>query len=147
MKRFLLMIIALFAFTATAFAYKVGDIIVVNGELGIVITVTSDGQHGKVLSIEEGGGVWDQARDWCTQLVTGWRMPTTAELLIVARKRVVINSSLVSNGFGDMSNGTYWSLDICKYDSSARYVVDVRSGESYPKWTDAPYSVRAVCAF
>ena len=47
MKRLLLTCAALIMFTATAFAYKVGDIIMVGGEMGVVFVVTTDGQHGK----------------------------------------------------------------------------------------------------
>ena len=87
MKRLLLTCAALIIFTATAFAYKVGDIIMVGGEMGVVFAVTTDGQHGKAMSISQTTCSWERAKTWCAQYGRGWRLPKIDELKIIHNKK------------------------------------------------------------
>ena len=140
MKRFLLTCVALLAFTTTAFAYKVGDIIVVGGEMGIVYAVTSDGQHGKVVSVTQGEGNWEAAKQWCAQYGRGWRMPSKDELLVIHRKGDVLNPILRANGYTTLS-GWCWSSSDCAW------IVHLTNGYTYlDDKIDTNY-VRAVSAF
>lgn len=145
MKRLLLVVIAIFAFTATAFAYKVGDIIVVNGELGIVITVTSDGQHGKAMSVSQTRGAWGQAKTWCAQYGRGWRLPKKDELKIIYSKKEALNSALTANGYEVL--GTWcWSSE--EYYSNCAWLVTMTNGDTnFDFKRNFNHYVRAVSAF
>ena len=145
MKRFLLTCVALLAFTTTAFAYKVGDIIMVGGEMGIVYTVTSDGQHGKVMSVTRGGACsWEAAKQWCAQYGRGWRLPSKDELLVIYRKRDVLNPILNANGYTTLCARCWSSTE---YDSDRAWSVYMDDGytNNYDKNTRS--YVRAVSAF
>ena len=144
MKRFLLTCVALLAFTTTAFAYKVGDIIMVDGAMGIVYAVTSDGQHGKAVSVMEGHGTWEAAKQWCAQYGRDWRLPSKDELLVIYRKKGVLNPILRANGYTQLSD---WCWSSTEYDTKRAWYVYINHGYTS---IDLKYSrnyVRAVSAF
>lgn len=145
MKRLLLTCAALIIFTATAFAYKVGDIIMVGGEMGVVFAVTTDGQHGKVMSVSQTKCSWEQAKAWCAQYGRGWRLPKIDELKVIYNKKEALNSALSANGYEVVSGG-YWSSE--EYGSDYAWGVGMRIGS--PDHVDKnsyTFSVRAVSAF
>jgi hypothetical protein len=149
MKRFLLTCVALLAFTTTAFAYKVGDIIMVGGEMGIVYAVTSDGQHGKVMSVTRGEGSWEAAKQWCAQYGRGWRMPSKDELLVIYRKSDVLNPILRANGYTKLDNWCWSSTEsnsdcAWRVHMSGGYTVDTNKSNRSKYFA---YYVRAVSAF
>jgi len=144
MKRFLLTCIALLAFTTTAFAYKVGDIIMVGGEMGIVYTVTSDGQHGKVMSVMQGEGTWEVAKHWCAQYGSGWRLPSKDELLVIYRKKDVLNPILKANGYNALSGWCWSSTEVNSYRA---WDVDLYDGYTFNYRKSFSHYVRAVSAF
>lgn len=145
MKRFLLTCVALLAFTTTAFAYKVGDIIMVGGEKGIVYAVTSDGQHGKVVSVTQGEACkWEEAKQWCAQYGRGWRLPSKDELVVICKKSDVLNPILKANGYNALSG---WCWSSTEYDSDRAWGVGMHVGYTghFNKYNDN--YVRAVSAF
>lgn len=144
MKRFLLTCVALLAFTTTAFAYKVGDIIMVGGEMGIVYAVTSDGQHGKVVSVTRGQCSWEAAKQWCAQYGRGWRLPSKDELVVISRKRDVLNPILEANGYTALS-GWHWSST--ESNEFCAWYVNMYSGNTYGSSKNDYIYVRAVSAF
>ncbi len=144
MKRFLLTCVALLAFTTTAFAYKVGDIIMVGGEMGIVYTVTSDGQHGKVVSVMRRECTWEAAKQWCAQYGRGWRMPSRDELVVIYRKKGVLNPILEANGYTGLYDGLWSSME---YNSDCAWLVRMYNGNAYYYAKSLDYYVRAVSAF
>lgn len=145
MKRFLLTCVALLAFTTTAFAYKVGDIIVVGGEMGIVYAVTSDGWHGKVVSVTRGGECnWEAAKQWCAQYGRGWRLPSKEELLVIYRKKGVLDPILRANGYTELS-GWHWSST--EWSSNSAWSVNMYYGDTSGGSKDYYYYVLAVSAF
>ena len=101
---------------STEKGYKIGDVIMVDGELGVVFAVTTDGQHGKVVSVPETICGFDKAASWCSELGSSWRLPTRDELCIMHKHRKVINSSLSENGdtlyyithYLDKDSDVYW---------------------------------------
>ena len=137
MKRILLTCAALIIFTATAFAYKVGDIIMVGGEMGVVFVVTTDGQHGKAMSVSQTKCNWVQAKTWCTQYGRGWRLPKIDELKVISNKKVALNSALTANGY-EVLSGYYWSSE----EEWRVFIGDGNDNYNY----DTTY-VRAVSAF
>lgn len=128
---------ALIIFTATAFAYKVGDIIMVGGEMGVVFVVTTDGQHGKAMSVSQTRCNWEQAKTWCAQYGRGWRLPKIDELKVISNKKVALNSALTANGY-EVLSGYYWSSE----EEWRVFIGDGNSNYNY----DTTY-VRAVSAF
>lgn len=144
MKRFLLTCVALLAFTTTAFAYKVGDIIMVGGEKGIVYTVTSDGQHGEVMSVMQGEGTWEVAKHWCAQYGSGWRLPSKDELLVIYRKKDVLNPILKANGYNALSGWCWSSTEVNSYRAWDVYMI---YGYTRSSLKDDFVYVRAVSAF
>ena len=101
MKKIFILICTLFiAANVSAQTRKVGDIIMVNGELGVVFAVTTDGQHGKAMSVSETECNWDKAKKWCADLGGGWRLPTKDELLIIYRiyTKKDVGTSATHNG-------------------------------------------------
>lgn len=148
MKRFLLTCVALLAFTTTAFAYKVGDIIMVGGEMGIVYAVTSDGQHGKAVSVMQGEGKWEAAKQWCAQYGIGWRLPSKDELVVISRKSDVLNPILRANGYTAMSSMTaYCCWSSTEYDSNYAWIVGMNDSSTGNLDKSANVYVRAVSAF
>ena len=97
MKKFIFIFISILCSVISVSAQqirKVGDIVVVNGELGVVFAVTTDGQHGKAVSVLETKCNWSNAKNWCTQIGTGWRLPTQEELKVIYENMRTINTSL-----------------------------------------------------
>jgi hypothetical protein len=146
MKRLLILLGALLALSSTSFAQRrqVGDIIMINGELGVVYAVTSDGLHGKVMSVAEIDCDWTSAKKWCSQLGGGWKLPLRSDLPTICNKRDKINQVLKANGYTEVQE-IYWTSE--EYDKDSAWVVNVYFGGtgSHVKY-DRDY-VRAVSAF
>ena len=146
MKRLLLTCAALIIFTATAFAYKVGDIIMVGGEMGVVFAVTTDGQHGKVMSVSRTEGSWEQAKTWCAQYGRGWRLPKIEELKMIYSKKEALNSALSANGYEVLGDKNYWSSE--EYSSDWAWYIYMYGGNTgYFDKNTYDFFVRAVSAF
>ena len=144
MKKIFILICTLFIVAnISAQTRKVGDIIMVNGEFGVVFAVTTDGRHGKAVSVSETECTWDNAKTWCANYGMGWKLPTKDELRVIYRNKAVINSALQTNGYTTLSIG--WSSEW--YDEFYAWLVYVTDGYTgiYDKSSD--YYVRAVSAF
>ena len=144
MKRLLLTCAALIMFTATAFAYKVGDIIMVGGEMGVVFVVTTDGQHGKAMSVSQTECNWEQAKAWCAQYGRGWRLPKIDELKVIYNKNEALNSTLSANGYKVLDTW-YWSSE--EYNSDCAWSVNLYGGGTLDIGKGYRTFVRAVSAF
>jgi hypothetical protein len=129
---------------------RVGDMIMVDGEMGVVFTVTTDGQHGKVISASLGGGCLSETREWCSKLGCSWRPPTLNELDVVYEKKKVINSILVSNGYPPLDfehDNEYWTSKEEVDSNYDAWSFDMMEG-SWKKLTSARYAhIRAVATF
>lgn len=146
MKRFLLVVIALFAINTMvqAQSHKVGDIVVIGNEVGVVFFVTPDGQHGKAMSVSHTRGTWGQAKTWCAQYGRGWRLPKKDELKIIYSKKEALNSALTANGYEVL--GTWcWSSE--EYYSDCAWLVTMTNGDTHPDYTNRSRYARAVSAF
>lgn len=145
MKKIFVLICALFVVAnISAQTRKVGDIIMVNGEFGVVFAVTTDGQHGKAVSVSQTGCSWDIAKIWCANLGPAWRLPTTDELRIINRNKTVIDSALEANGYKILGDW-YWSSE--SYDEFCAWSVTMNDGYNYLNFKYYYYYVRAVAAF
>lgn len=140
MKKIFIIICTLFiAANVSAQTRRIGDIIMVNGELGVVFVVTTDGQHGKAISVSETKCNWDNAKTWCANYGMGWKLPTKDELLVISRNRAHINYALETNGYRRLGV-LYWSSETYSdvYIGSGDVDLSLESGYSY---------VRAVSIF
>ena len=124
---------------------RVGDIIMVNGELGVVFAATTDGQHGKVMSASQTECVWDDAKKWCADLGYCWKLPTIDELLVIYRNKAVINSALKTNGYTMLGEWHYWSSEIS--DEFCAWYVTMSDGHTLDPYKSDSNYVRAVSTF
>jgi hypothetical protein len=147
MKRFLLVVIALFAINTMvqAQSHKVGDIVVIGNEVGVVFFVTPDGQHGKVMSTSEIKSTWNDACVWCSQLGIGWRLPSQSDFGAILGKKYQLNSVLLANGYEAIRNEYYWSADA--FSDIHALGVNVGDGNTSNFYKSSYYCVRAVSAF
>ena len=120
--------------------YSIGDIVVIGNEMGVVFDVTTDGQHGKAMSVSQTRCSWESARSWCRKFGSGWRLPSISELKIISNKRDVLDSTLVANGYKKVW-GCLWSSSYAEYV----HVGNGHAGIDYYK--DGHNYVRAVSAF
>ena len=126
--------------------YSVGDIIMVGGELGVVFAVTSDGEHGKVMSVSQTECSWNKAKTWCARYGSSWRLPSVSELKVISKKCDVLNSALTANGY-EILDGYIWSSDEDGSDSAwCVYMYDGDTSRCPKDWDRCLY-VRAVSAF
>ena len=123
---------------------RVGDIIMVNGELGVVFAATTDGRQGKAMSVSRTECNWNNAKTWCANYGMGWRLPTKDELLVISRNYDVINSALETNGYRGLG-AYYWSSEIS--DEFCAWSVNVVGGHAVDYDKNRDYYVRAVSAF
>ena len=125
--------------------WKVGDIYNVNGKTGVVFAVSSDGQRGKIVSLEE--AILDQreAEGWCRSLGRGWRMPTSREIVEISSNWSIVNEGLSYAEGEQIKNGWYWSSDGNYADNPIMCYITKRvtDRESYRY----RHYVRAVCVF
>ena len=129
--------------STTQKSYKVGDYYNVDGKEGVVFEVTSDGRHGKIISLNQTKSSWDDAKSWCTSLGSGWRLPTKEELQTIYRVKSTLNSTLAAEG--DEFRGVFWSSN--EYDSDCAWRVGMYNGSTYSYRKDYDSYVRAVSAF
>ena len=124
---------------------RVGDIVMVDGEFGVVFAVTTDGQHGKAMSVSQTECSWGNAKHWCANFGQGWRLPTEDELRVIYGNKTIINSALRTNGYTTLTNSFHWSSEFagghyaCGFDMDCGLsIVNIRFNE---------LCVRAVSAF
>ena len=124
---------------------RVGDIVMVNDEFGVVFAVTTDGKHGKAVSISETKCDWSSARSWCAKLGHGWRLPTKEELWVIYRKKSAVDPALSDNGYEALSNDWYWSSN--SYDERSAWYVYMGNGNTSRNYKYGNFYVRAVSVF
>ena len=126
---------------------KVGDIITVNGAVGVVFEVSDDGQHGKVMSVSTTSKcTWGKAKVWSSRYGNGWRLPNKSELIMIYKNKDVLTSALEANGYLKLGNATWcWALE--EYNSDCAWGVSMYNGCTYNDNKNAEHWVRAVSAF
>lgn len=121
--------------------YNVGD---VYDKKGVVFEVSADGKHGKIISLSGTKCNWYDAEKWCSNLGSGWYLPSKKELLAIQNERHVINQVLSIAG-EVISGGWHWSST--DYDSDRKWCVGLPNGPSGDGYKSFNLYVRAVCAF
>ena len=127
---------------------RVGDIIMVDGEMGIVFAVTSDGKHGKVMSTSQTECDWYEAHSWCADCGYGWRLPSKDELRVISNNRSLLNSALDDGGYTELGNDHDWYWAAKEEDERCAWLVRVYYGDIITHGNKlGNYFVRAVSDF
>lgn len=124
---------------------RVGDIIMVDGEMGVVFAATSDGKHGKVMSTSQTRCDWYEARSWCADYGYGWRLPSKAELKVISNNRSLLNSALDDGGYVVLCDDWHWAAE--EKDENGAWLVRMRYGDFCGGGRYFDYYVRAVSTF
>lgn len=131
--------------------YEIGSLYDVNGKKGVVFEVSSNGKHGKILSLNRSGNsmLWDDAKAWCKGQGEGWYLPSLDELWTVYRCKVKLNKTLENVKSSNPIESYYlWSSSSYEYDDNLYYFFDMTN--SYTTYGDPQncYNyTRAVCEF
>ena len=127
--------------------WKSGDIYDVGGVKGIIFALSSDKQHGQLLSLNQTYDDWDDAEAWCRTLGPGWTLPTKMDLELLHLVFNKINEVLEREGC-ERVDGSYWTRE-CPNDYEA-YAVWVGSSFASPSCRNKynnNYRARAVRKF
>lgn len=132
---------------ATSKTYKVGDIIEVNGKKGVVFVVSSDGKHGRVVSIDDIEGTWDEAIEWGKSYSQGWRLPNRDELKRLYDVLKDVNDAIFFADGQIIRESRYGIWTSEEYDSVSAWYVYMSDGNAYNLNKGLDRYVRAVAAF
>ena len=109
--------------------YEIGDYYDEGGKQGVVFAVTPDGQHGKIVCLQDlGEAEWYDAKSICANLGSGWRLPTKAELLAIYEVMGQLNSMLIA--LGDSIQENYWYWSSTEYNEFCLWLVNMGSGDT-----------------
>ncbi|MBE6176000.1 MAG: DUF1566 domain-containing protein [Rikenellaceae bacterium] len=130
----------------TSKTYKVGDVICVNGKKGVVFVVSSDGKHGRVISLDGFYGTWYKAMEWGNSYGQGWRLPNAEECKLLHEVIDDVNEAIFFADGQKILYISHWtSFDFGESDPAGRY--DIGTGGVGWDSKDANYDARAVAAF
>ena len=129
---------------------KIGDIYEANGKRGVVFAVSKDGKHGRILSLEQTKCKWDEAKQWCSELGEGWRLPTAKELKMISElsgNRDFYDGIFFADAPEMMWGERYWFGE--ETDTGRARLVGMSEGTGSPGNRPEPDDayVRAVSAF
>lgn len=130
---------------ATSTTYKVGDIITINGKRGVVFVVSSDGKHGRVVSLDGIKGTWEEAVAWGESYCQGWRLPNRDELKRLCDVIEEVNEAIFFADGQSVSVSGHWTSE--EYDSFCAWRVNMINGYTDYDIKDSDRYVRAVSAF
>ena len=107
---------------------------------GIIFYVDNSGQHGLIASKKDIDGEfnWNNAKQKCAALGTGWRLPTKDELDNLCQKKDLVG--------GFKSKGGYWSATEIENEGKVWYQI-LRNCYQNEMTPDYLWHVRAVKAF
>ena len=128
--------------------YKIGDLYNRNGMTGIVIEVSADGKHGKILSLNDAKGSWDIATAGAAAMGNSWRLPTKNEFLTLCAIKGIINKSLKAAGGSKLSFLlVHWTCDVDPAIPNQAWCIDFSIGGLRTVNKNMVAAWRAVCEF
>lgn len=130
----------------TSETYEVGDIITVNGKRGVVFAVSSDGKHGRVVSLDGIRGTREESAAWANSYCQGWRMPNEDELKLLYNVLEEVNEAIFFADGQKIKYTGHWTSELSDSDNRA-WGVSMIDGDTgnYDKYCGL--YVRAVSAF
>ena len=156
-------IIALFAFTekdtksasksntelgASDGRYEVGDYYNCDGKEGVVFATSNGGRNGEIVSLYETKANWDEAKQWCLNHGSGWKLPSESDLHTIAADLDKINGTFNIIGRKIRVDASYWTgVEVSDIAESA-FLVSMH-GRTGREWDhkSAHHRVRAVSSF
>lgn len=120
--------------------YEIGDIITVNGKKGVVFAVSSDGKHGRVVSLEEFFGSVRDTVVWADSYCQGWRLANAEDLQRLYKVIRKVNDAIFLADGETIPYSFHW------YYNGSTYVVDMSSGSVVACYEEMNFA-RAVSAF
>lgn len=129
----------------TSETYEVGDIIIVNGKRGVVFVVSSDGKHGRVVSLDGIEGTWEESAAWANSYCQGWRLPNEDELNLLYNVLEEVNEAIFFADGQKIEDCAYWTSEAPNSDDRAWLVI--WDYGPYHGSKDDDYFARAVSAF
>ena len=128
----------------TGNTYEIGDVVRIDGEIGVVFKITDGGKHGKILSYQKMFGDWNRAMRWSKELGIGWILPSENEMLIISRNLMIINKKLLRCDLVPI-NGAHWTK--VEYGANRAWRILLSNGDVSHAPKEYEYYVRAVFAF
>lgn len=128
--------------------YKIGDVYEENGKKGVVFSISNNGKHGRIVSIQETQCSWEDAKVWCSQLGNDWTMPTKQDLKTICYLR--INKDIITQFNKESSwrwDVDYWTGNEAENDESSAIIVYMHNGLAYRTYKFNHNYVRAVSTF
>ncbi len=133
---------------ASAKVWKIGDIYDVDGVKGIVFALSSDRQHGQILSLTQTLDDWDDAEAWCCTLGEGWTLPTRGDLDKLHLVFNKVNEVLAKEGYEQVEDCHYWTRESqSEYNAYVAYVCAKFSSEGFYNKYNYNLKARAVRKF
>ena len=126
--------------------YEVGDIITVNGKRGVVFAVSSDGKHGRVVSLDGFIGTWEESAAWANSYCQGWRMANAEDLKRLYNVLEEVNEAIFFADGQKIEDSSHWTSESPGSDGCARNVY-MGNGLTFSNNKNYDYYVRAVSAF
>ncbi len=130
----------------TSETYNVGDIITVNGKRGVVFVVSSDGKHGRAVSLDGFIGPWEESAEWAYSYCQGWRMPNEDELKLLYNVLEEVNEAIFFADGQKIEEGAHWTSEAPNSDDCA-WIVNMFSGNTNYFNRHYEFFARAVSAF
>lgn len=94
----LTLLMGLITSCSTRNEYAIGDYYNNAGDKGVVISVNSNGQHGKIISLESMKCSGDDASATVSFLGNGWHLPSAEEIEEVHNNLDIVNQALENKG-------------------------------------------------
>lgn len=89
--------------------YKIGDFYQSGDKTGIVVYITEDGMHGKIVSLSHAYKTWDNALEWCHAQGKGWHIPTINEMNSILINIGIINAIMATKSLAISPDVQYWT--------------------------------------
>ncbi len=91
------------------FQYKVGDYYSNGNKKGVIISVSADGKHGKIVHLSHAYKTWSNALEWCHIQGKGWRLPTISEINSILSNIGIINALMATKSLVLNPDVSYWT--------------------------------------
>lgn len=136
----------------SSYQYRVGDIVKIGNELGIIFAVSTDGRHGKAMSVSETSCNWYNAVNWCSAKGSSWHMPSIDDFRVIFKNKSILDAKLGAGGYKQLKTNVFWTSDEGRNEYYA-WCISMHDGSvggtsGTPDIKSMPYpSVRAISTF
>ncbi len=93
----------------TGFQFRVGDYYSNGDKKGVIISVSADGRHGKIVSLSHAYKTYSNALEWCYTQGNGWRLPTISEINTILSNIGIVNAIMATKSLVLSPDVPYWT--------------------------------------